>query len=232
MSSYSKTIFAFFFISPLHLLRMIATVFGIGILAECPFRVTYSDEAAISAEAQQFIADFGKRAIMALTNPNIAAPIRQERFAVLLDEGFDVAAIGRFVLARHWRRLTNEQKQQFITLFRKMIVVNYAARFREFFGVVLQVKGATCVAQGGVNVESVITLPRGGQVKIIWKMFPSSNGAKFKVVDVVLDGVSMGITQRSEFANVIQKLGDDMSAFLSDLDGRVQRAFNTPKNVK
>ncbi|MDR0662043.1 MAG: ABC transporter substrate-binding protein [Holosporales bacterium] len=184
-------------------------------------------------KAQQFISDFGARAITALTNPSITAEERQKCFAKLLDEVFDVETIGRFVLARHWKRLTEDQKKAFITMLHRMIVVNYAVRFKEFTGVVLQVKSAGSAPQGGVNVTSLITPPRSGPVKVVWKMFPSKEGAHgFKIVDVVIDSVSMSVTQRSEFSNVIQRLGDNMEAFLSDLEKRVQRVFEEQKQEK
>ncbi|MDR2412325.1 MAG: ABC transporter substrate-binding protein [Holosporales bacterium] len=184
-------------------------------------------------KAQQFISDFGARAIAALTNPGITVEERQNRFAKLLDEGFDVETIGRFVLARHWSRLTEDQKKTFITVLRRMIVVNYAIRFKEFTGVILQVKSTGPAPQGGVNVTSLITPPRSGPVKVIWKMFPSKEGTHgFKIVDVVIDSVSTSVTQRSEFANVIQRLGGGMEAFLSDLEKRVQRVFYEQKQEK
>ncbi|MDR1267509.1 MAG: ABC transporter substrate-binding protein [Holosporales bacterium] len=187
----------------------------------------FAEPAAPSVDkAQTMIRDFGSRAIKALTDPAITVPERQKRFATLLEEGFDVSTIARFVLGRHWRRLTEPQQERFIALLRKMIVVNYAARFREFAGVLMQVKGAEPAAQGGVNVTSLITPPRSGPVKVVWKMFPASEGAHgFKIVDVVIDSVSMSVTQRSEFASVIQRLGDNLESFLSDLGTRVQRAF-------
>jgi phospholipid transport system substrate-binding protein len=183
--------------------------------------------ATVSAEAQKFIADFGKRAIDALTDQKISTAVRQKRFAVLLEEGFDVKTIGRFVLGRHWRCLTDARKQKFLALFCRMITVNYAARFKEFEGVVMQVKSVECVVQGGVNVTTVITPPRGGHVVVVWKMFPADPADKaktFRVVDVTIDNVSMSITQRSEFAHSIQKVGEDMDAFLTDLEKRVQHA--------
>lgn len=210
---------------PLAVAGFIVTVFAVFASSTGLLGITYADESATPAEAQRFVKDFGGRAIAALTDPKITTAVRQERFTALLDEGFDVAAIGRFVLARHWRQLTKDQKQQFIALLHKMIVVNYAARFKEFSGVTLHVKGAASAAQGGINVESLVTQPRGGPVKILWKMFPYPGDMTFRVVDVVLDGVSMSITQRSEFAGAIQRLGT-LEAFLSDLETRVQRAFN------
>jgi phospholipid transport system substrate-binding protein len=184
-------------------------------------RATAEEYQAI--EAKQFISDFGNRAIEALTNPQISATARQERFAALLKEGFDTKTIGRFVLGLHWRRLTKDQKQKFITLFQHMITLNYAARFKEFAGVVMQVKSAECVAQGGVNVDTSVTLPRGGQATIVWKMFPGAKGKGFRVTDVVIDNISMSITQRSEFAHSIQESGDDMDAFLAELEKRVKQ---------
>ena len=42
----------------------------------------------------------------------------------------------------------------------------------------------------------------------------------YKIIDVVVEGVSMAITQRSEFASVIQRGGGEFNSLLAQLRKR------------
>ena len=43
---------------------------------------------------------------------------------------------------------------------------------------------------------------------------------EFKIIDVSIEGLSMGITQRDEFTSVIQQNGDDVSALTKALKAK------------
>jgi phospholipid transport system substrate-binding protein len=63
---------------------------------------------------------------------------------------------------------------------------------------------------------------RDGQsvVSIGWRL--RSKGDSFKVVDVLVEGVSMGQTQRSEFASVIRRHGGEIEGLLNEMRERVK----------
>ncbi len=47
-----------------------------------------------------------------------------------------------------------------------------------------------------------------------------SNGA-LKIVDVVIEGISMSITQRSDFSAVIQRKGGGIDGLLEELEAKL-----------
>ena len=51
----------------------------------------------------EFIERLGHDAISALQNPDLTTDQRSEAFRRILEEGFDMEAMGRFVLGRYWR---------------------------------------------------------------------------------------------------------------------------------
>src|SRR5918995_2874278 len=77
---------------------------------------------ARSEAAAKFIQDLGARAIDVLVKPQLAREESMKRFRVLLNEGFDVPYIGRFVLGQNWLRATPPQQQEYGSLFEKLIV--------------------------------------------------------------------------------------------------------------
>ena len=49
-------------------------------------------------------------------------------------------------------------------------------------------------------------------ISVNWRLVPDGNS--FKIVDVVIEGVSMGVTQRNEYASVLQRNGNSISALI------------------
>lgn len=156
--------------------------------------------------AAAFMQQLGTTAIRELTDPAVPLPERQARFRALLEKKFDMAAISRFVLGRYWRTASEAQRAEFQRLFEDFIVASYSARFGEYRGDAFRVVGST-VDDGGVTiVHSRINMPASSeQVRVDWRL--RDRNGDFAIVDIVVEGVSMAVTQRSEFASVIQSRG-------------------------
>ena len=169
---------------------------------------------ALAADTPKaLVEDLGARAIKSLTG-NVPRPERETRFRGLLREGFDVPQIGRFVLGRYWRQASPEQQVQYLDLFEKFIVQAYAARFAEYSGEQFRVVSER--PDGGETlVTSEIFKAGNPSTKVDWRVAKGDAGVK--IVDVVVEGVSMAVTQRSEFAAVIQRNGGSIDALLSAL---------------
>lgn len=128
---------------------------------------------------------------------------RSARLRGLLDEAFDLPRIARFVLGRHWRAATDAQRTEFVALFRKFVVRTYAKRFRELAGKRLTVLRAREISPGLAVVDSEISSRSEAPVKVDWHV--AGESPDFRVVDVKVEGISMSVTQRDEFAAVIKR---------------------------
>jgi phospholipid transport system substrate-binding protein len=155
--------------------------------------------------AASFMQTLGSKAIKELTDPALPQAERQVRFRALLDEHFDMAAIAKFTLGRYWRTATEEQRTEFRQLFEDFIVKSYSTRFAEYHGEAFLVTGATTDDRGITVAHSKIDMPSSEDVRVDWHLRAADGG--FAIVDIVVEGVSMAVTQRSEFASVIQSRG-------------------------
>lgn len=160
-----------------------------------------------------FITDLGTRAIHVLTS-GLSDSEREKQFRALFEEGFNIPEISRFVLGPNWRTATEAQRQEFTKLFETYVVHAYSVRFGAYAGQQLKVLGSRPEGDNAAVVQSQIALPNSNQppVRVDWRV--SRNSDAYKINDVTVEGVSMALTQRQEFASIIQRNGGQLEALL------------------
>ncbi len=178
----------------------------------------YKVSAAAGGNPEKFIGDMAGRALQFLGNGSITQEQKISSFRHLLNDSFDLDTIGRFTLGRYWKTSTEAQRQEYLTLFRKMVVDVYAKRFGDYKGQKFETRGARADGDKDTIVTSYIIPGSGPEVQVDWRV-RYKNG-KYKIVDVIVEGVSMSVTQRSDFAAVIQRGGGDVSVLLAHLRGQ------------
>lgn len=167
------------------------------------------------AGAQNFVSNMAERAISFLGNDSYSQSQKEGEFRKLLKGSFDMKTIGRFALGRNWNTATPQQQQEYLRLFETMVVNVYAQRFNEYKGQKLQVASSR-PAENDTLVTSYIVAPTGGdKFQVDWRV--RNKGGTYKIVDVIIEGVSMSLTQRSDFSSVIQRGGGDIQALLTHL---------------
>jgi len=178
-----------------------------------PFIVTVDDNK--EKQAQAFIQKMGQDAISFLANDSLSQSQKEQKFRALLNDNFDMRTIGRFALGRNWRVATQAQKREYQSLFKDMIVRIYAQRFNDYDGQDFVVNTSRPTGKSDYLVPSLIVPPSGPKVKVDWRI-REKNG-QFKVIDVIIEGVSMSLTQRSEFASIVQRGGGDVAVLIAHL---------------
>ena len=184
--------------------------------------LTHTSYATDCEKAKTFMSDMGTKVIALLTNPSISNQERADEFRIILEKDFNLKAIGKFVLGRYWKQATPEEKKSFLNLFKETTVATYASRFKDYTSEKFEVLSCQCEADGGVIVSSRIVRPGGQIIPIGWKIF-EKNG-EMRIYDVILEGISMGITQRSEFASVIQNGGGKLDALNAALEKKLEHS--------
>ena len=177
--------------------------------------------ASNGTSARSFIEALAGDAVQSLTVEGVERTERIVRFRALLKENFDVALIGRWVLGRHWRKATDAERAEYMGLFEDLIVVTYVDRFDQYAGEKLNVVKAIEEKDKDAVVTSEIVRPTGGDtVKVDWRV--RLEGDTYHVIDVMVEGVSMSQTQRSEFASVIRSKGGAVAGLIEVLRDKVK----------
>jgi phospholipid transport system substrate-binding protein len=188
---------------------LFALVVGAVTLAKPPSAVAQGDPVA-------FINTLGVQAIQVL-GPSVQAPARVQRFRELFGADFDVPGIGQFVLGRYWRVATPDQQQQFLGLLKEYLAQAYAGRLAEYGGEPFHALSAHPEGDQTV-VNSEIIRKDGGKIRVDWYLVDKGG---WKITDAKVAGVSMAITQRDEFASVIQQGGGQVSFLIDRLRQKV-----------
>jgi phospholipid transport system substrate-binding protein len=167
-----------------------------------------------------FIRHLGDEAIDILRRTGSSLEAREAAFRTLLRNAFDLNFIARFVLARHWRTASPEQREEFVEVFGDYIVKTYSVRFGGYAGETLVVESERPGGTNNVVVRTRIDRPSGPPISADWRV--RTSGPKCQIIDVVVEGISMAITHRDEIEAVIGR--DGMNGAIAVLRARTGKA--------
>lgn len=171
-----------------------------------------------ASDAGAFVADFAQKGIVDILAAKIANAEKQTRFRQMFATYFDLPAIGRFVLGRYTRAAKPEEMTAFTPLFEDVIVYTWSRRFSEYNGQTLKVGASTPDGEDGAIVKSTIVGNAGENFAVDWRLRKRPDG--WKIVDVIVAGVSMAITYRNEYNTIIAQQGG-FSGLLTQLQKQV-----------
>jgi phospholipid transport system substrate-binding protein len=192
----------------------------LGLMVALPL-AAHAQTKDISKEAGPFIQSLGERAIALLADKNVAVERRNVEFRKLFDESFDISAIGRFTLGRYWRGLDEDKRKEFLRLFGDSIVATYSARFSDYTGETFKVSSTRHEGDNHALVGVLIDRPSASPVRVDWRVLKSEQDGKLRIVDLVVEGISLSVTQQQEFTSVIQRGGGQIDPLLTVLRERI-----------
>ncbi|MFN4283270.1 MAG: phospholipid-binding protein MlaC [Alphaproteobacteria bacterium] len=167
---------------------------------------------AQASEAGKFVQGLGDRAILELTDQKISDGERVNRMRALLQQSFDEEAVARFVLGIYWNRASEAERAEFIKLYETLVSHTYAGLFKKYSGETFQVLREREI-DGDTVVYSQINQPGGGQ-PIPIEMLVRPAGGNYRAIDIKVEGISMPLTHRKEYASVIQRNQGQVSGLL------------------
>ena len=159
-------------------------------------------------EAVQFIQGLADKALAVLREDGGSLETRESEFQTLLYDGFALDRIGRFVVGGHWRKMSAEQQEDYQRLFKQWVLRTYSVRLGGYSGQTFSIVNVVEASKTDRYVRTLIDQPKGGEsVRCDWRV--RHIDGSYKIVDVVVEGISMVVTQRQEFAVVVRRHGVD-----------------------
>ncbi len=174
----------------------------------------------LAGPAAELVENMAEQAIGTLRSTEGDLASREARLRGILAQNFDMDAIAKNAMGRYWNRATEEQRRSYVAAFSSFVVATYTRRFGGYAGEELKIVSEREAGRGDVLVGTQIARAGGPPIEAEWRV--NVDGGPAKVVDVLVENVSMAVTQRAEFASVIRRHGVD--GLIQVLQARAGRA--------
>ena len=128
--------------------------------------------------------------------------------------------IARFAAGTAWRSMNDDQQSRYTTAFGKFLSQAYAGRFGEYSGAnnsgeQYKILGVIDAGNKGIMVKSTIFQTEGPPIAVDWLV--SDRPGRTVVADIVIEGISMLVTERETIAGMLEARGGDVEKLINDL---------------
>lgn len=169
------------------------------------------------AAATAFIDRSGKELVQALNGPESEAQ-KRPRVQALVDRIVDVDKIAAFCLGRAWRTATPAQQTEYTRLFHSVLMNSILSKVGDYSGIGLTV-GRAVPRDGDVAVATVVTRPNNAPANVQWIVADAETSPR--IVDVIVEGTSLRLTQRSDYASFLARNNNNVDALVSAIRRQV-----------
>ena len=183
---------------------------------------------AVRAEdpAINFVDKLADKILTEVVTSNKEKDEKETLFRDAFTEAVDLKGVGQFVLGTVWKKTSEEDRTAFLNAFTDLTVKTWADRFNLYTGQQIIFQGTRNAERGQIYVDSVIQDKQ--PVEVIWRLRPSKDS--YKIVDIVVEGVSMASTYRNDYRAFLQQNANSVSALTEEL-ARKSREFKS-ENAK
>jgi len=173
-------------------------------------------DAAID-QAVAFVRQTGAALVGVINGPGDNAQ-KRAALAQIIDRTVDVPGVARFTLGRFWREATAQQRQRYMEAFHQVLVTNIGTKLGEYEGVRFMVNRAV-PAQDGVQVDTTVLRPNQPPTNVGWVI--ASPAGNPKIVDVIAEGTSLRLTQRSDYGSFLTHNNSNIDALINAMQHQV-----------
>ncbi|MBH71229.1 MAG: hypothetical protein CMI97_01920 [Pelagibacteraceae bacterium] len=193
--------------------KFLVLVFLVFLFLFSPKNLTFNNSYATS-DPGAYVMEITKNAIDTLTNESVDIEKKKSQFGELFDKNFDVPSISRFVLGKYWKQASLDQKKEFIKAFRNYVVKTYSSRFSDYAGEQLKLVDFENEKNPKIFlVHTILERQDAPLIKVDWRIGKKKD--KFVILDIIIEGISLAVTQRSEFVSVIDQNGGSVDKLIS-----------------
>jgi phospholipid transport system substrate-binding protein len=170
--------------------------------------------------ASDFVKGIGDKLVAVVNGPGSDRD-KRERLTQIIDSGVDVEGVARFCLGRFWRNATPEQQKRYMELFHQVLVNNITSKLGDYQGVRFTM-GRSQQREDTDVVSTVVERPNNPPTNVDW-IISSASGSP-KIIDVVAEGTSLRLTQRSDYASYLSRNNNNIDALINAMSQQVAQA--------
>lgn len=175
--------------------------------------------AAQPADAEAFAEKLADEIMADVVKPAKTLEQRQDAFRRIFLSAINIKTSARFTLGRFARTTGPEQLKAYETALTDNIVRTWAGRFADYGGETIRFEGARKSEKGDFYVTSKIDIPNTeNDVEVVWRVTDKKD--ELKLADLIVEGVSMLMSYRNEYAAILQQNGGDVADLTRKLNDK------------
>ena len=153
------------------------------------------------------------RELLTIANGSGTLETKRAALAKVVDARVNVEAVARFCLGRFWRTASSPQQAEYTQLFRRWLIRSVTEKVGEYQGVTYTM-GKAARREADVAVSTIVNRPGNAPNKVDWVV--DAEGPP-QVIDVIAEGTSLRLTQRSDYAAFMSRNGNNVQALIDAL---------------
>ncbi len=128
----------------------------------------------------------------------------------------DMGPVAASILGQPWRTATAAQKQAFVSAFQGYFARKYGNTFAQYKNARISVSGAEDAGKSGVLVHSTVLRPGQENIAVDWQI--SARSGSPKVVNLIIEGVSMLANERAEIGAMLEAAGGSLDGLIAKMN--------------
>jgi phospholipid transport system substrate-binding protein len=163
--------------------------------------------ALTASSPRDVVREMSDAVIAVLQEKSLSADAKREKIRGIVQGYVDFPTMARLVLARNWASLTDAQKSEFIEEFKQHLAVTYGKNVESYNNEKVQITGDRDEGRGDWTVQTKILRTQGGGGDILVDYRLRDLNGEWKVIDLIIERVSLVSNFRSQFQDVMANGG-------------------------
>lgn len=173
----------------------------------CTFLLASSAYAAESS-CQAFASNMTKQVVGIFHDVKQNESQKRAALSVVFQEAVDTDWIGKFVLGRFWKTATPAEQSEYLKDYRAYLTQNYISKFNDEDGMsVDDIVLASLTPENAGQFEARTLIKRKNEEDVKVDYLLDDTRGKCQVHDIRVEGVSLLVNERSEFAALANSSG-------------------------
>ena len=180
------------------------------------FIFIFNSHIAYSIEPDVFVQSTVNRASQILSE-NITKEEKINKLKIIALETVDINGVGYYSLGSARKNLDQNQKKQFLKLFKSYFLKSFSSRLAEYTNPHIEVTGQKVINKNYTIVNSnLVGTSERPEVKIDWRIYTKNPNTPL-IRDLIIEGLSLARTQKEEFSSILNSNDEDINALFKIL---------------
>ena len=164
--------------------------------------------AGASTDPKEVVQTTANAVIAVLRDESLDRVTKQTRIEEIVYANVDFDTLSRLVLARNWKKFDERQREEFLREFKRHLSVTYGRNIDDYRNETVAITGERKEARSDWTVLSKIVRGAGSAEFQVNYRLRQTDG-QWRIIDVIVEGVSMVANFRSQFQDIVTAGGPD-----------------------